>query len=104
MQTGCRNNGRHGVARHYVPQQPVPPLAAGGTTAHVLAIDYALRPVLASMSPARITPGWFVLDEHIDVRRDDGIVVEPGARQALNQVIDRFAAAFSERRPLRATA
>ncbi|WP_030897391.1 NADPH-dependent FMN reductase, partial [Streptomyces sp. NRRL S-474] len=33
------------------------PLATGGTTAHVLAIDYALRPVLASMGPAHITPG-----------------------------------------------
>lgn len=27
------------------------PLATGGTTAHVLAIDYALRPVLSSMVP-----------------------------------------------------
>lgn len=37
------------------------PLATGGSTAHVLAIDYALRSVLASMGPAHITPGWFVL-------------------------------------------
>ncbi|MFF8941890.1 FAD-binding protein [Streptomyces sp. NPDC014864] len=45
------------------------PLATGGTTAHVLAIAYALRPVLASMGPAHITPGWFVLDRHLEVCR-----------------------------------
>src|SRR5579859_1769046 len=30
------------------------PLATGGTTAHVLAIDYALRPVLSSLGPAHV--------------------------------------------------
>ncbi|MGI5192967.1 NADPH-dependent FMN reductase [Streptomyces sp. CA-288835] len=77
------------------------PLATGGTTAHVLAIDYALRPVLASMGPAHITPGWFVLDQHIEVRRDDsGIVLEPGTREALEQVVDQFSAALGDREPL----
>jgi len=32
------------------------PLATGGSTAHVLAIDYALRPVLSSMGPSHIVP------------------------------------------------
>ncbi|RZB15040.1 FMN reductase (NADPH) [Streptomyces sp. F001] len=80
------------------------PLATGGTTAHVLAIDYALRPVLASMGPAHITPGWFVLDKHIEIRQDSNIVVEPGTREALDQVVDQFSTALSERRPQRAAA
>ncbi|NGO13967.1 NADPH-dependent FMN reductase [Streptomyces sp. HC44] len=80
------------------------PLATGGTTAHVLAIDYALRPVLASMGPAHITPGWFVLDKHIEVRQDGGIVVEPGTREALEQVVDQFSAALGDHRPLGAVA
>ncbi len=41
------------------------PLATGGTTAHVLAIDYALRPVLSSMGAAHIVQGWFTLDKDI---------------------------------------
>lgn len=47
------------------------PLATGGSTAHVLAIDYALRPVLSSMGAAHIVPGWFTLDRDIaaDSRR-----------------------------------
>ncbi|GAA2402474.1 NADPH-dependent FMN reductase [Streptomyces coeruleofuscus] len=80
------------------------PLATGGSTAHVLAIDYALRPVLSSLGAAHITPGWFVLDKHIEVRQDGGIIVEPGTREALDQVTDQFSTALSERRPLRAAA
>ncbi|GAB2803269.1 hypothetical protein GCM10027073_39690 [Streptomyces chlorus] len=33
------------------------PLATGGSTAHVLAIDYALRPVLSSMGAAHCPTG-----------------------------------------------
>ena len=32
------------------------PLVTGGTPAHVLAIDYALRPVLNSLDPLHIVP------------------------------------------------
>ena len=39
------------------------PLATGGTPAHVLAIDYALRPVLTSLGAAHVGQGWFVLDK-----------------------------------------
>jgi FMN reductase len=73
------------------------PLATGGSTAHVLAIDYGLRPVLASMGPAHITPGWFVLDKHIHVREDGGVVVEPAAQEALERVADQFSAALDGR-------
>ncbi|MFJ9174059.1 NADPH-dependent FMN reductase [Streptomyces sp. NPDC102360] len=80
------------------------PLATGGSTAHVLAIDYALRPVLASMGPAHITPGWFVLDRHIEVRDDGGIVLETDTRRALDEITDQFSAALGSRRPLRTAA
>ncbi len=46
------------------------PIATGGSPAHVLAVDYALRPVLASLAPSAITPGWFVLAS--EVTRHDG--------------------------------
>ncbi|MEU6285553.1 NADPH-dependent FMN reductase [Streptomyces sp. NPDC047028] len=40
--------------------KPVLPLASGGSMAHALALDYGLRPVLASMRPAAITDAVFV--------------------------------------------
>lgn len=70
------------------------PLATGGSTAHVLAIDYALRPVLSSMGAAHITQGWFVLDKEISTADDGSVTVAPGAREALGQVVDQFALAL----------
>jgi FMN reductase len=80
------------------------PLATGGTTAHVLAIDYALRPVLASMGPAHITPGWFTLDQDITVGEDGTLTVAPGSADALAQVTDQFSAALGGRTTVLAAA
>ncbi|CAL9353922.1 NADPH-dependent FMN reductase [Streptomyces werraensis] len=76
------------------------PLATGGTTAHVLAIDYALRPVLNSMGPAHITPGWFTLDKEITVGDDGALTVAPAAAEALAQVTDQFSRALGGRTTL----
>ncbi|UUN29937.1 NADPH-dependent FMN reductase [Streptomyces sp. FIT100] len=80
------------------------PLATGGTTAHVLAIDYALRPVLSSMGAAHIVPGWFTLDQDITVDDDGTLSVAPDAAEGLVQVTDRFSAALAGRRTLLAAA
>ncbi|MCL2550842.1 MAG: NADPH-dependent FMN reductase [Actinomycetia bacterium] len=72
------------------------PLATGGSLAHVLAIDYALRPVLSSMGASHIVPGWFTLDR--DISRGDGTpVVAPATAEALANVTDQFSAALSGR-------
>ncbi|GHA49398.1 FMN reductase (NADPH) [Streptomyces tauricus] len=79
------------------------PLATGGTTAHVLAIDYALRPVLSSMGARHIVQGWFTLDKDIVVGEDGGLTVAPAATEALTQVLDQFSEALG-RRPVLAAA
>lgn len=73
------------------------PLATGGSTAHVLAIDYALRPVLSSMGAAHIVQGWFTLDKDLTAGDDGRLVVAPGAAAALAQVTDRFSAVLGGR-------
>ncbi|MFJ5263176.1 NADPH-dependent FMN reductase [Streptomyces sp. NPDC088387] len=70
------------------------PLATGGTTAHVLAIDYALRPVLSSMGAGHIVQGWFTLDKDLTLHDDGSLTVEAGATEALRQVVDQFSAAL----------
>jgi FMN reductase len=70
------------------------PLATGGSTAHVLAIDYALRPVLSSMGAAHIVQGWFTLDKDITVHEDGTLTVAPATARALTQVVDQFSAAL----------
>jgi FMN reductase len=79
------------------------PLATGGSVAHVLAIDYALRPVLNSMGAAHIVQGWFTLDKDLAVQDDGSLAVAPAAPEALGQVVDQFSAALG-RTPLLAVA
>jgi FMN reductase len=67
------------------------PVLTGGSPAHVLAVDYALRPVLASLGAAHIVPGWFVLDRHIEAVSGD-VVVSPESATPLYQVVDDFSA------------
>jgi FMN reductase len=75
------------------------PLATGGSPAHVLAIDYALRPVLSSMGPAHIVQGYFLLDRLIGQSGTADTVVEESARAALDGVLSTFLAALDSRRP-----
>ncbi|MFG2719110.1 NADPH-dependent FMN reductase [Streptomyces sp. NPDC048416] len=80
------------------------PLATGGSTAHVLAIDYALRPVLSSMGAAHIVQGWFTLDKDLAVGADGALIVAPGPAEALAQVVDQFSEALGGRTALPAAA
>jgi FMN reductase len=66
------------------------PLATGGSIAHVLAIDYGLRPVLASLGALHIVNGLFVLDKLIE-HADSGIKLEDDIAKRLAGVIDEFA-------------
>ncbi|MFE2110962.1 NADPH-dependent FMN reductase [Kitasatospora sp. NPDC059463] len=70
------------------------PLATGGSPAHVLAVDYALRPVLSAMGAAHVTQGWFVLDSHILTTPDGAVDLAPAAATALDEVVGRFADAL----------
>ena len=46
------------------------PLMTGGTLAHVLALDYGLRPVLQSLDPRHVVSGLFVLDKWLELEAD----------------------------------
>lgn len=65
------------------------PLATGGTLAHVLAVDYALRPVLTALGATHVVPGYFLLDTWI-TEGNDGVAVESAAATALNGVLATF--------------
>ncbi|GER67735.1 FMN reductase [Weizmannia acidilactici] len=42
------------------------PLAMGGTFGHLLALDYALKPVLAALGATSIEKGAFILDSQVE--------------------------------------
>ncbi|MBB6731096.1 NADPH-dependent FMN reductase [Cohnella zeiphila] len=71
-----------GVLKAYLDMLPqkglskkvVLPIAIGGTIAHLLSIDFAMKPVLSTMAPRNILAGVFVLDTQVE-RKDDGTAV-----------------------------
>ena len=79
------------------------PLATGGTPAHVLAIDYALRPVLLSLGAQHVVTGLFVHDKLIELPHpgtDARVRLEGEIQKRLDVVIEDFAT--SVRRTLEA--
>ena len=76
------------------------PLATGGTPAHVLVVDYALRPVLSSLGATHITPGWFVLSQHVAIESDGSVTVDDASGAPLREVTDGFAQAIARLDPL----
>jgi FMN reductase len=70
------------------------PLLTGGTTAHVLALDYALRPVLQSLDPQLVVAGLFVLDKAITLAGDD-VSIDPEILPRLSAVTRTFVDAFA---------
>jgi FMN reductase len=66
------------------------PLATGGTIAHVLALDYALRPVLSSLGAAHVVGGLFILDKLLQRRPDGGVDVDPEISGRLNGIVADF--------------
>src|SRR5450755_2076073 len=66
------------------------PLATGGTVAHVLAIDYALRPVLSSLDPLHVVNGLFIVDKQITVLETGEVELDTDLDQRLNTTIDQF--------------
>ena len=76
------------------------PLATGGTPAHVLAIDYALRPVLTSLGAGAIGQGWFVLSSHIRLYDGGGLLLNPAASVPVYQVTEAFLATVEGNQPV----
>jgi FMN reductase len=68
------------------------PLATGGTLAHVLSIDYALRPVLAALGARHVVNGYFFLDKQLERLQPEGLRIEAQAEEKFVPVLDDFAA------------
>jgi FMN reductase len=94
------------------------PLATGGSLAHVLVLDYALRPVLTALGSSEIVQGYFLLDQFVTFEGDSGVegesttahgstltavhgsgpvTIAPDAKDSLLRAVDRFSLALTNR-------
>ena len=90
------------LAQNALKGKTVLPLATGGSPHHMLALDYALRPVLQSLGPRHILPGIYASDAQITVTPEGAYHVgdEIGVRlddaaSSLRSALERTAPAGS---------
>jgi FMN reductase len=72
------------------------PLATGGTIAHVLALDYALRPVLASLGAQHVVNGLFLLDKTLAIS-EAGLTLDADVEHRLAAIVEDFATSVLRR-------
>jgi FMN reductase len=66
------------------------PLATGGSPNHMLALDYALRPVLQSLSAKQILPGIYVTDSQVAVTEEGAYQVNADIGQRLDDAVNNL--------------
>jgi FMN reductase len=77
-------------------QQVVLPLATAGSPAHLLALDYALKPVLASLKAEEVLQGVFADDSQ--TRYEDGrLLLSPELEQRLSNALEQFYQSLARR-------
>lgn len=68
------------------------PVATGGTPAHLLVLDYALKPVLGALGASDILQGVFVTDDQIQLGKQNDLFVDDEVRARFDRELDSLAA------------
>jgi FMN reductase len=69
------------------------PIATGGSVAHVLALDYGLRPVLQSMGARHIVQSHFIPEKDVTVQGEE-ILLDPATAVPLGEAVHHFKASL----------
>jgi FMN reductase len=66
------------------------PLAVGGSAYHLLAIEYALKPVLSVLGATEILNTVYIIDKQIERLATDGFQIEAEAEQRLTTELQQL--------------
>ncbi|MFI8737886.1 NADPH-dependent FMN reductase [Ectopseudomonas toyotomiensis] len=74
------------------------PLASGGSPVHLLAVDYALKPVLAALKAQEMLSGVFAVDKQIAYPEGDRPAqIDDELRERLDEALEQLGAALARR-------
>ncbi len=66
------------------------PLATGGSQSHMLALDYALRPVLSALGARHVLPSIYATDAQINWTPENGLVLDPAIAQRVTDGVEHL--------------
>jgi FMN reductase len=72
------------------------PLATGGSQSHMLALDYALRPVLASLGPRHILPSIYATSDQLPWHPGHGLQPAAPIAARIDEGVAHLAAALQQ--------
>ncbi|CAN1605815.1 NADPH-dependent FMN reductase [Pseudomonas mediterranea] len=74
------------------------PMATGGSIAHMLAVDYALKPVLSALKAQEMLQGIFAEDSQIAYGESSAQAqLAPALQQRLDEALEQFYSAMARR-------
>lgn len=79
------------------------PLATGGSQSHMLALDYALRPVLSSLSARHVLPSIYATDAQVQWSPELGLTLEDDIARRVTQGVEQLSASLMALRKASAT-
>lgn len=68
------------------------PIATGGSPSHMLALDYALRPVLSALAARHVLPSIYATEAQINWAADKGLTIDPSVAQRITEGIEHLSA------------
>ncbi|BAY27580.1 NADPH-dependent FMN reductase [Calothrix sp. NIES-2100] len=71
------------------------PIATGGTIAHLLSVEYALKPVLSELGARHILSTVYAVDKQIQIQADGAVQLDQEIAQRLQDVLQEFALAVN---------
>ncbi len=71
------------------------PIATAGTLAHLLAIDFAMKPVLAVMGATHLLKGIYILSSQMQLNADGTLQLEPEIEERLQKGIQALVQALN---------
>jgi FMN reductase len=80
------------LAQDALKGKTVLPLATGGSPHHMLALDYALRPVLQSLAARQILPGVYATDSQVTLTPEGAYQIHPDLARRLDDAAEALAA------------
>lgn len=71
------------------------PLATGGTIAHLLALDYALKPVLSELGARHFISNIYAIDKQIQRQENGSVQLDAELEQRLKEALHDFSVAVN---------